>query len=74
MSQEVGLVAGDFHGTAWRHRGKDNLSTIDEAFLDSILPTPPGTSTTVEDLDPFRTIGPTFVDFSNRLALSDPGK
>ena len=42
LSQEVDLVAGDFNGTAWRHRGKDNLSTIDEAFMDSILPTPPG--------------------------------
>ena len=42
ISQEVDLVAGDFNGTAWRHRGKDNFSTIDEAFLDSILPTPPG--------------------------------
>ena len=42
ISQEVDLVAGDFNGTAWRYRGKDNLSTIDEAFMDSILPTPPG--------------------------------
>ena len=42
ISQEVDLVAGDFNGTAWRHRGKDNLSTVDEAFLDSTLPTPPG--------------------------------
>ena len=47
ISQEVDLVAGDFNGTAWRYRGKDNLSTIDEAFMDSILPTPPGTHTTV---------------------------
>ena len=37
ISQEVDLVAGDFNGTAWRHLGKDNLSTIDDAFLDSIL-------------------------------------
>ena len=42
ISQEVDLVAGDFNGTAWRHRGKDNLSTIDAAFIDSILPTPLG--------------------------------
>ena len=42
ISQEVDLVAGDFNGTVWRHRGKDNLSTIDEAFMDSILPTPRG--------------------------------
>ena len=30
-SQEVDLVAGDFNGTAWRYRSKDNFSTIDEA-------------------------------------------
>ena len=42
ISQEVDLGAGDFNGTAWRYRGNDNLSTIDEAFMDSILPTPPG--------------------------------
>ena len=42
ISQEVDLVAGDFNGTAWRCRSRDNLSTIDEALMDSILPTPPG--------------------------------
>ena len=42
ISQEVVLVAGDFNGTAWRCRSRDNFSTIDEAFMDSILPTPPG--------------------------------
>ena len=42
VSQEVDLVAGDFNGTAWRRRSKDNLSTIDEAFTDCALPTPPG--------------------------------
>ena len=31
ISQEVDLVAGDFNGTAWRCRSRDNLSTIDEA-------------------------------------------
>ena len=36
ISQEVVLVAGDFNGTAWRHRGKDNFSTIDEAFTDCL--------------------------------------
>ena len=44
ISQEVDLVAGDFNGTAWRHRGKDNLSTIDEAFTDCALLTPTGSS------------------------------
>ena len=42
ISQEVDLVAGDFNGTAWRCRSRDNLSTIDEAFTDCALPTPPG--------------------------------
>ena len=42
ISQEVDLVAGGFNGTAWRCRSRDNLSTIDEAFMDSALPTPPG--------------------------------
>ena len=40
--QEVDLVAGDFNGTAWRYRSRNNLSTIDEAFTDCALPTPPG--------------------------------
>ena len=38
ISQEVDLV----DGTAWRCRSRDNLSTIDEAFSDCALPTPPG--------------------------------
>ena len=42
ISQEVDLVAGDFNGTAWHCRSKDNLSTVDEAFTDSTLPTPRG--------------------------------
>ena len=33
ISQEVDLVAGDFNGTAWRCRSRDNLSTVDEAFF-----------------------------------------
>ena len=42
ISQEVDLVAGDFNGTAWRCRSRDSLSTVDEAFADCALPTPPG--------------------------------
>ena len=42
ISQEVDLVAGDFNGTAWRCRSRNNLSIIDEAFTDCDLPTPPG--------------------------------
>ena len=38
------LVAGDFNGTAWRSRSWDNFSTIDEAFTDCALLTPPGPS------------------------------
>ena len=42
ISQEVDLVAGDFNGTAWRCRSRDNLSTFDEACSDCALLTPPG--------------------------------
>ena len=42
ISQGVDSVAGDFNGTAWRCRSRNNLSTIDEAFADCALPTPPG--------------------------------
>ena len=38
----IDLVAGDFNGTAWRCSNRDNISTIDEAFVDCALPTPPG--------------------------------
>ena len=47
ISQEVDLVAGDFNGTAWRCRSRDNLSTVDEAFADCALPTPPRPPTIV---------------------------
>ena len=40
--QDIDFIAGDFSGTAWRCRSRDNLSTIDEAFSDCALPTPPG--------------------------------
>ena len=42
ISPAVDLVAGDFNGTAWRCRNKDNISTFDEAFSDCALLTPPG--------------------------------
>ena len=42
VSQDIDLVAGDFSGTAWRCRSRDNISTIDEVFSDCALPTPPG--------------------------------
>ena len=42
ISQQVDLLAGDFNGTAWRCRSRGNLSTVDDAFLDSALPIPPG--------------------------------
>ena len=32
LSQD--LVAGDFNGTAWLCRSRDNISTIDEVFSD----------------------------------------
>ena len=40
--QLIHVVAGDFNGTAWRCSNRENISTIDEAFADFALPTPPG--------------------------------
>ena len=71
ISQDIDLVAGDFNGTAWRCRSRDNISTIDEVFSDCALPTPLGPTPLWR---PARTIGQTFVDFSNHLALNDSGK
>ena len=42
IGQHVDLVAGDFNGTAWRCSNRNNISTVDEAFADCALPTPPG--------------------------------
>ena len=42
ISQQIDVVAGDFNGTAWRCRSRNNISTIGEAFTDCALPTPPG--------------------------------
>ena len=42
LGGRVDLVAGDFNGTAWRCSNKNNISTIEEAFADCALPTPPG--------------------------------
>ena len=44
ISQNIDLVAGVFNGAAWRCRSRDNLSSIDEAFANCALPTPPGHS------------------------------
>ena len=73
ISQDIDLVAGDFNGTAWRSRSRDNLSTIDEVFSDCALPTPPGPHH-CGDPDPSRTNGQTSVDFSNHRVLNVSGK
>ena len=41
IGEHVDLVAGDFNGTAWRCSNRNNISTIEEAFADCALPTPP---------------------------------
>ena len=51
----------------------NNLSTIDEAFTDTTLPAPRAPHH-CGDLDPFRTIGQTSVDFLNHRVLIDSGK
>ena len=42
ISQQIDVVPGDFKGTAWRCRSRNNIITIDEACTDCALPTPPG--------------------------------
>ena len=42
LDEHVDLVAGDINGTAWRCSNRNNISTIEEAFADCALPTPPG--------------------------------
>ena len=44
LGDHVDLVAGDFNGAAWRCSSRNNISTIEEAFADCALPTPPGTT------------------------------
>ena len=68
------LVAGDFNGTAWRCRSRDNLNNIDEACADCALPSPPGPPHRCGDPDQSRTTGQTSVDFSTPPALSVSGK
>ena len=52
---------------------RNNLSTINEAFMDSILPTPPGTHH-CGGLDQLRTIGQTSAHFSNQRVLTAFGR
>ena len=73
ISQNIDLVAGDFNGTAWRCRSRDNISDIDDFFL-----TVPCLRRRAPhhcgDPDPYRTIGRTSVVFLSPLALNDLGK
>ena len=67
ISQEVDLVAGDFNGTAWRYRSKDNLST---KHLRTVPCLRHRVALHCGDLDPFWTLGQTSSDFSNHWALT----
>ena len=42
LGHHIDLVAGDFNGTAYRCSNRNNVSTIEEAFPNCALPTPPG--------------------------------
>ena len=41
LGEHVDLVAGNFNGAAWRCNNRNNISTIEEAFADCALSTPP---------------------------------
>ena len=73
ISQEVDLVAGDFNGTALHCRSRNNLSTIDAAFL--IVPCLRHRAPhRCGDPDPFRTTGQTSVDLSDHRVLNGSGE
>ena len=55
-------------------RSRNNLSTIDEAFADCALTTPPGTPPLWGTVDPFRTTGADVCGFSNHLVLNAFGE
>ena len=67
ISQQIDLVAGDFNGTAWRCRSRNNISAIDESLRHRALHH-------CGDPDQFRTTGLTSVDFLNRQAPIDIGR
>ena len=73
ISQEDDLVAGDFNGLHGGIAAK-TTSVLLTKHLWTVSCLRHRAPHHCGDQDPFRTIGPTSVDFSNRLALSDPGK
>ena len=60
IGYQIDVLAGDHNGTAWRCSFRDNIGTIDEAFADCTLPTPPG-PTRCGDPDRSPTTGETSV-------------
>ena len=59
IGQHIDLVASDFNGTVWRCSNRNNISTIEEAFADCAIPTPPVHH--CGDLDRSQTTGLTFL-------------
>ena len=74
ISQQVDLVAGDFNGTAWRCHSRNNISTIDEAFTDCALPSPPGHTPLWGPGSIPEQLGRRPADFSNHRVLNAFGK
>ena len=73
LDENVDLVAGDFNGAAWRCDNRNNISTIEEAFVDCALAMPPG-RTPLWEPGSVPGIGLTFVFSSNRLNPIGTGK
>ena len=44
IAQQINVVAGDFSGKAWRCSNRDDNNIVHEAFADSALPTPLGST------------------------------
>ena len=75
QQQLVDLVAGDFHGAAWRRQsGSDSrfISSIEEAFVNTNLPLPPGPHYCgVQEV--YQANGLMYVGFKNRRAPKENG-
>ena len=74
LGQHIDLVAGDFNGTAWRYSNRNNISTIEEAFADCALPTPPGPTPLWGPGSITKATGLTCVGSLNRLNQIGTGK
>ena len=72
--QQIDVVAGDFNGTAWRCSNRDNISTIDEVFLQTVHCQRRRAIHHCGERDQLQTTGQTSVGSLSRLAQIGIGR